>query len=599
MSLLVGASNLGHAFGARPLFAGITFSISEGERVGLIGPNGAGKSTLLRILAGRTSPDEGRLTLRKGLRVGYLEQVPEFREGANVRESVAEGVGSSHDSGDALRVEEMLSRLDLAELADRKISTLSGGWKKRVALARELAKGPELLLLDEPTNHLDVQSILWLEDFLSRADLATLTITHDRAFLQKVSTRILELDRRNPHGLLSVEGDYAQYLEVKQSMMTAQESRETRLRNVLKRETEWLRQGAKARTTKQQARIQAAGRLEDEVEELATRNQQRKSKIEFESSGRAPKKLIEAVDVEKSYNGVVTVPKLSLKITPQSRLGLLGTNGCGKSTLIRMLLGEEDPDRGSVMRSDQLKVSYFEQNRDSLDPNRTLLRTVCPSGDSVVYRGRSIHARGYLERFLFSPGQMEMTVGKLSGGEQSRMLLALLMLEECNVLVLDEPTNDLDLETLALLQDTLEEFEGAVVLVTHDRVFLDQVASEILAWSGEDKNKRITRYASLSQWEQAYRSEQLTRIKSPPPATPAASAPRVGKKKLSYKDQRELDGIEGVIQETEEKLRKVTEESARPEIQSDAKKLTELTAQMGTLQAEVERLYARWSELEG
>lgn len=605
MSILINAHELRKSFAARPVFDAITFSIESGERIGLIGPNGAGKSTLLKILAGKTSPDDGTLSVQRGLRVGYLEQVPQFKSGATVQASVLEGVHDPDDWQEISRAHEIMSKLLIADHADVLVSQLSGGWKKRVALARELLKQPDLFLLDEPTNHLDIESIVWLEDLLARAQFATLTITHDRLFLQRVSNRILELDRRNAGGLLSVKGDYAEYLETKQAAMASQESTELKLRNTLRRETEWLRQGAKARTTKQQARIQRAGDLKDTVEELTYRNQTQTVRLDFQSQDRNPKKQIEAKGISKTYEGKVIVPKIDLLVTSKSRIGLLGVNGCGKSTLIRMLVGEEKSDTGSVFHSDQLKVSYFEQNRESLDPNVSLIKTVCPSGDQVDFRGTRVHVKGYLDRFLFTPGQMEMAVGKLSGGEQSRLLLAKLMLKESNLLVLDEPTNDLDMATLDVLQEMLQEFNGAVLIVTHDRYFLDQVATQIHAFGKDTKgNKTITSFTGLNQWEvwQEEQSRLEKTLREAAVAAQKASDAKVAssaKKKLNYNEQRELAGMSEAIQKAEAKLATLEAESMKPEIASNSIKLGKLTSEMAEIQSEISRLYLRWEALDG
>ena len=555
-----------------------------------------GKSTLLKILAGQAQADEGTVSFSRGLKVGYLSQVPSFAPGASVYQTVLEGVRDPHDWECQAQVQEVINRLSLV---DGPVEKLSGGWKKRVALARELARQPDVLLLDEPTNHLDVESILELERILSSSSFATLTVTHDRVFLQRVSNRIIELDRRNAGGLLSVKGDYAKYLETKESILQSQQQREVRLKNTLRRETEWLRQGAKARTTKQQARIQRAGTLADEVSELEYRNRTATARIDFQGTDRSPKKLIEAKGISKSYGGRTLFKNLDLRLGPGVRVGLMGPNGCGKSTLIRTLLGSEAPDAGEVFRSDQLQVAYFEQNRETLDPAVSLTKTLCPLGDHVDYRGGRVHIRGYLDRFLFSPDQAEMAVGKLSGGEQSRILLAKLMLEPANVLVLDEPTNDLDLETLNVLQDCLTEFPGAVILVTHDRYFLDQVATQILAFP-TDGSGQLTPCADLAQWEVWHDEQERAQARaaaapaSKPSTAPATPQP---KKKLSYKDQRELDGMEAAIQAAELELQKITEESGRPEHASNAKKLAELTSALSKAQAEVDRLYARWEEL--
>ena len=415
MSILLSVSDLSASFGARTLFSGVGFTLSDGDRVGLIGPNGAGKSTLLRILAGDLKADGGEIARRTRLRLAYLPQVPDLPLGTVV-EAVKAGLPAADAEsweGEA-RVEEQMRKLDLDPGAP--VATLSGGWRKRVALARALVADPELLLLDEPTNHLDVESILWLESLLAGARFATLTVTHDRLFLQRVATRILELDRRNAGGLLDVAGDYATYAERKADAMAAQERREVVLRNTLRRETEWLRRGAAARTTKQQARIDRAGTLADEVGALERRNDVREVGLDFQASGARPRRLIEARGITKRFGDRTVFEALDLVIAPGTRLGLVGPNGCGKSTLLRVLIGEEAPTAGTVTRADNLRVSTFDQNRDALDPERTLADTVCPDGDFVEFRGARVHRHGYLERFLFRGDQMAQPVRLLSGG---------------------------------------------------------------------------------------------------------------------------------------------------------------------------------------
>ncbi len=614
MAILVSAQDLEAGFGARPLFSGVNFTIEDGERVGLIGPNGAGKSTLLRILAGALSPDRGQISRRRGLRVGHLAQVPQLPAGATVEQVVRDGL----DADDWERQGEAQTVMAKLALAGRGsgagispstvVDSLSGGWKKRVALARELSRHPDLLLLDEPTNHLDVASIEWIEELLAAAPFATVTVTHDRLFLQRVATRILELDRRNAGGLLSVAGDYMDYLRVKDETMHAQERREVVLRNTLRRETEWLRRGAAARSTKQQARIQRAGTLAADVAELGTRNQQRTVALGFEAQERRTKRLIDARGIGKSYGERVIFRGVDAYLGPGVRLGLLGANGCGKSTLIRVLLGEEPPSEGTVARADGLEVAYFAQNRDALDPERSVADTVCPDGDFVLYRGARVHVRGYLERFLFSSEQTDMAVGKLSGGEQSRLLLAQLMLRPAQLLVLDEPTNDLDMATLAVLEESLTGFPGAVLLVSHDRYFLDQVATTILAFSepedaaNEDGSARVVPFASLTQWEawRAEKREAASVAKAADRAASATSAAGSGaaKKRLGYREQREYDGIETSIAAAEAGLKAAIAESERPENASDAVRLIELLRQIDERRVDVDRLYTRWAELE-
>jgi ATP-binding cassette subfamily F protein uup len=603
VSILLNVEGLAHAFGARPLFEDVRFTLSDGDRVGLIGPNGAGKSTLLEILAGRLAPDRGVLAVRGGLRIAHLAQAPTFPEGITVRDAVRQGLGTAalaepeHETGRA--VDEVVSRLGLAGDAvgaDAPVARLSGGWRKRVALARALVSEPELLLLDEPTNHLDVESILWLERFVADARFATVTVTHDRLFLQRVANRILELDRRNAGGLLDVSGDYATFLERKAAAMAAQEQREQTLRNTLRRETEWLRRGPPARSTKQQARIQRAGALADEVGELAGRNRVRSAEVDFAASGRRPRRLIEARGLGKRYDERTVFEGVDLFVAPGTRVGLLGPNGCGKSTLLRILTGADQPTSGTVLRADGLTLAFFEQNRESLDPERSLADSVCPDGDYVDFRGARQHRHGYLERFLFHPEQMQMAVSMLSGGEQSRLLIAQLMLRPAQVLVLDEPTNDLDLPTLTVLEEALQSFDGAVLLVTHDRYFLDQVATQILAFHTRPSEEgQVSAFAGLAQWEAWRPSQAAPRVqKAREPAAESAPA----KKKLSYKDQRDWDTIEARITAAEAKVSALEAECERPEVASDGERLLALHAEIAVGRAEVDSLYGRWAELE-
>jgi ATP-binding cassette subfamily F protein uup len=606
MAILATARNLTKSFSARPLFEDVCFTLSEGERIGLIGPNGAGKTTLLRILAGVDSPDQGELALRRGLRVGHVAQVPAFRPGQTVREAVLEPVAGltdpDHQWQAAARADELIARLDLSGPqagVDTPTERLSGGWRKRVALARELLREPDLLLLDEPTNHLDVESILWLEKFLAEAPFATVTVTHDRLFLQRVSNRILELDKRNEGGLMAVDGDYATFLERKEEWMAAQERRESSLRNTLRRETEWLRRGAPARSTKQQARIARAESLIGEVEDLAVRNVVGTAGLDFGSAGRKPKRLIEAKGIAKAYQGKTIFEGIDLFLGPGSRVGLIGKNGCGKSTLLRVLVGQEGPDRGEVIRADSMQVAYFEQQRESLDPGTTVIDTLCPGGDQVDCRGTWVHVNSYLSRFLFRAEQGKLRVGQLSGGEQSRLALARLMLRPANVLVLDEPTNDLDLATLDVLEETLNNFDGAVLLVSHDRHFLDRTTTSLLAFP-ERPGGQVAHLVGLSQWEAWYAAEReemaaLSERDKPASARSSSSAPR---RKLSYKDQRDFDTIQDRIAQAEARLAALETEQARPELASNAGRLVELIAQVESAKAEIEALYARWSELD-
>ena len=599
VAILLSVQNLEKSFGSQLLFRSLSFAVETGDRVGLIGPNGAGKSTLLKILAGSMDSDGGIISRSRGLKVGYLEQSPTFRDDISIFDAVAEGVS---DTDQLASVHEWLARLELnseSRTDDTLVSQLSGGWRKRVALARELVRDPDLLLLDEPTNHLDLESILWLERFLQDARFATITITHDRMFLQRIANRIFDLDKRHKDGLLVVSGDYADYLETRDQLLAAQAKREEVQKNTLRRETEWLRRGAKARTTKQTARIERAGQLKDEVADLEQRNQSRSAQIDFEAAERNPQKLIEATEISKSYDGRKLFGPLDLLVTPKTRLGLLGKNGCGKTTLIRMLLGDEESDTGKVKRAEKLQAAYFAQYRDDLDPKKSVLKTLVDEGDYVSYRGNYVFARSYLSRFLFRSEQLDMPVEKLSGGEKARLRIAQLMLERANVLILDEPTNDLDLSTLGVLEESLKEFDGAVILVTHDRYFLDQVANTILAFTANEEGEgQLERFADTLQWESWLEGQKQKQSAKPLPKAEAAPEKPQPKKRMGFKEKRELEGMEETISKAEGRLTELQTESAKPEVAANASRAQEIYTEMSALEKEIERLYARWAELE-
>ena len=593
MSVLMSIHEVRFAFPHRVLFEGLTFSISRGERIALIGRNGAGKSTLLKILAGLMEPDSGKVARTRGIKVGYLSQTPEVDDALTTRQVVYLGVESEEEWEGVSAAEEAISRLSIPDVLT---GTLSGGWKKKVALARELARGPDVLFLDEPTNHLDVESILWLEDYLKQTSICIVMVSHDRAFLNRIANRTIEIDRRNPGGILGVDGNYDRFVTVKEEYLEAQASREESLKNLLRREVEWLKRGAKARTTKQKARIDRAEALKVEVQDLGVRGREMEMRLEWDGIERGPKKLVELKQVSKSYEGRTVLEGLSLLIGQKTRLGLIGRNGSGKSTLIKLIAGTESPDSGEVRRADAVEVLYFEQNRESLDPEATVLKTVCPYGETVEFQGRKIHVRSYLDRFLFSGPDVDVQVGKLSGGEQARLLLARLMLRPANLLILDEPTNDLDFQTLGILEECIDEFPGAVVLVTHDRQFMDEVCERIIAIP------ELITFSDIDQWEKWFRASlQAARPGSKPVAStkkPEGKQEGGARKKLTYKDQLEFDRMEAVILEQETLLAEATKASERPEIAGNPVELVKVTGRMAEIQSEIDRLYARWAELE-
>ncbi len=596
MSVLVSAYKISKSFGIQNLFRQISFSIESGQKIGLIGPNGAGKSTLLQILANNQTPDEGDLSSSNQIKVGYLHQNPQFSEDATLYNSIISGTDDPYDYENILIAQEMISRLELDQFPEEVLlRELSGGWKKRAALACELVKKPNLLLLDEPTNHLDLKSIMWLEEFLTKqTQLASLMVTHDRLFLQNTCDFIFDLDRKNPDGLIKFSGSYSDFVEFKEAGLEAQRNLESVKKNTLRRETEWLRRGAKARQTKQKARIERAGDLGSEVQDLKEKNSNKKILVDFGEVGRAPKKILEAKNISKTLSGRTLFENFSFILGPKTRIGILGNNGCGKSTLIRTLLGSLKPDTGEVWLTDQMTISYFEQSKNSLDLEKSLLKNICPDGDYVQVQGRPMHAKSYLTKFRFRHDQMDMPVKKLSGGEQSRLLIAMLMMNKDQVLVLDEPTNDLDIDTLNILEEALKDFDGAIILVTHDRYFMDQVSNQILAFL-EGSTELIT-FSSFLQWQDYVSSAKKPEVTK---AKTVAKPTEKVKKKLSFKDQHDLETIEARIQKAEEKLGEVQNQLTLPENLSKFDKLSELTAELKLQQNEVENLYKRWQSLTG
>lgn len=600
MSLLLSAQNLSKSFGEKLLFQDLSFVVNENERVGLIGPNGSGKSTLLKILAQQASSDSGDLIPRRGLRMAFLSQNPYFSESLTVRSVLARNFTDLESWECDQKIEEFYWKFALSESdlqLESPVEMLSGGWKKRLAILELMIQDPDLVLMDEPTNHLDIEGIFWLENLVAKSSFATLIVTHDRRFLDNISTVIFELDRRHENGLLRVEGNYSRFVEVKSSLMAAQESRETSLRNVLRRETEWVKAGVKARTTKQQARLQRYGELESEVHELAIRNQKTELNIEFQKAQDKPKRLLEAKNITKSYEKEKPLfYRLNLLLTPGHCLGLIGENGCGKSSLIRVLLKEERPDEGSIFHSDLLKIAYFEQGKEQLDPKKTLIQSVCPYGDQVFYQKRHIHVRSYLEKFLFPQDKMDMPAGSLSGGEQSRLLLAKLMLVEANLLILDEPTNDLDIPTMNVLEQCLHEFEGAALLVTHDRAFLERVSDRFLGFppqKARSSYSQIQYFDTLNQW-QTWFLHQLQDSPLPKNKLEKVSHP----KKISGSRLKEQQKLIKKIEKLESEYQILERDCSDPQIADDFEKLSEKGSQMKELQEKIDDLYSKWSALE-
>ena len=609
MPPIINAQGITQSFGADPLFQNISFTVSEGDHIGLIGPNGSGKSTLLRILAGSLSPDEGELALRKRLRFSFVEQDSKFEPAATVR-SVLEAAlkrAAAPESERGTRFAETLGRAGFVDLEAEAIA-LSGGWQKRLAIAEALVQAPDVLLLDEPTNHLDLAGIEWLENLLREASFACVVVSHDRYFLENIATEVVELSRVYPDGLLRVRGNYSEFLVKKEEFLHAQSKRQEALENLVHREIEWLRRGAKARTRKSKARIRKANDLIGELADLNTRTRTATAQLDFSATDRKTKRLVELEDVTYKVGDRTLFSGLNFVVSAGRRVGLVGPNGSGKTTLLRLLRGELNPSRGEIRRADWLRIVYFDQQRE-LDPALTLRRALAPEGDSVIYQDRVIHVASWAARFLFTGEQLNQPVGRLSGGERARVLIAQLMLQPADLLLLDEPTNDLDIPTLEILEESLLEFRGSLVLVTHDRYMLDRISNIVL---GLDGNGGSESFADYRQWEswmaERHEPEKLKGRSDKDPDDEAgadvkrAAAPaesRAGaKRKLSYLEAREYASMEERIAQAEQAVQNKRAQLEDPVIASDGPRLLNAQVEMEAAQNALDELYSRWSELE-
>jgi ATP-binding cassette subfamily F protein uup len=601
LASIISAQGLSKTYGVAPLFQNISFTVSEGDRIGVIGPNGSGKSTLLEMLIGRVKPDSGDVAIRKGTRLSYVSQISEFAQGVTIRSAIETALARTAvpEAERASRFAETLGRAGFTDL-DAYAATLSGGWRKRLAIAEALVQAPNILLLDEPTNHLDLAGIQWLESVLQNAAFACVVVSHDRYFLENVANEMVELNRAYEDGALRVKGNYSAFLEAEELYLHAQKKRQESLENRVHTELEWLRRGPKARATKAKARIDKAHEMIGELAEMNARSRTSSAEIDFSATSRKTKQLIMLEGVSYGVGSRTLFKDILFSVTSGMRMGLVGPNGSGKTTLLRLLRGDIKPESGKIRRAEGLRIVYFDQDRE-LDPDITLRRALAPDSDAVIYQERVIHVAAWAERFLFSAENLNQRVGRLSGGERARVLIAQLMLQPADVLLLDEPTNDLDIPTLEILEESLLEYGGALVLVTHDRFMLDRVSTVVLGLDGRGSAER---FADYSQWE-AWQRTQLS-LATPKSANgdrgprPARDeVPRaVAKKKLSYTEAREFAAMESRINEAEQILHAKRAALEDPEITSDRISLQNACAQLDEAQKSVDTLYARWAELE-
>jgi ATP-binding cassette subfamily F protein uup len=617
------------AYGHHPLLAHVDFQIAAGERVCLVGRNGTGKSTLFRAITGSAPPDDGEIWRKDGLRIAHLEQeVPADTE-LTVFEAVASGLGelgallteyhnAAHHVGSAQaslhrlaelqagieardgwnigqRVETVLSRLDLP--ADRRVTACSGGIRRRVMLARALVNEPDLLLLDEPTNHMDIAAITWLEEYLLSFRGALMFITHDRTFLRHLATRIIELDRGR---LTSFPGDFDGYLRKKDELLEIEARANAKFDRKLAGEEAWIRQGIKARRTRNEGRVRALEVLRRA--RSARIDVQGKASLDVDAGAQSGKIVVDLRHVSFRYGEQWIVRDLSLRILRGDRIGIVGPNGSGKSTLLRLILGELEPSQGRVVLGTRLQVAYFDQHRGRLDPAKTVRENLSEGRDYISVRGRSRHVIGYLRDFLFPPERIDSPVKSLSGGERNRLLLARIFTEPANVMVLDEPTNDLDVDTLELLEELLSEYEGTLLLVSHDRAFLDNVVTSTVVFEGGGAVREYV--GGYEDW--------LRQRRAPAPGAKRAPA-EVGKRetenespggtgrrrKLGYKEQRELEALPGRIEALEREQQQLEQHMSRSEFyQQDKSAIAEVAGRLNRLRRELEEAYARWEALE-
>jgi len=607
---ILNAQSVSKRFGAVALFQDVSFAVHDGDRIGLIGPNGAGKSTLLAILAGEQEPDTGEAAFRRRARIGYVHQISAFPRGATVR-SVAETAmarAAVPEKEREQRLRETLGRAGFAESAsaaaismDAEAAALSGGWRKRLAIAEALVIAPDVLLLDEPTNHLDLEGVEWLEGVLTAPGFAFVVVTHDRYFLENVAGEIVELNRMYPGGLLRIQGSYSKFLEGREAWMEAEQRAQEGLRNRVRIEVEWLRRGPKARATKAKARIDNANSLIARLEDSESRSRTATVGISFDATNRQTKRLIEMDSAAVRLGGRDILRGVSLALTNGMKLGLVGPNGSGKTTLLRAMTGELELSSGAAHRASGLRIVYFSQMRE-IDTALTLRRALAPDSDSVIYQDRVVHVASYASRFLFTGEQLNQPVARLSGGERARVLIARLMLAPADVLILDEPTNDLDIPTLEILEEALLEFTGALVLVTHDRYLLDRVTNTVVGLDGRGNAALFADYLQWEEWRAAGGQAGGDRPEEPAPKTAFQPAPKdspapTTKKKLSYLEQREYDSIETRIEAVDARLEAARERIDDPAVATDAQALTEALAELESAQKEHNAVYERWMEL--
>lgn len=587
-STLISTQNIHKSYSNTLLFKNLSFNVHAGERIGLIGPNGAGKSTLLKILASQEQIDSGDMSFSSGIRVSYLPQIDAFDEQLSIRDVITQHFPDHLEPWEIQKqLNDIHNQMQFSDL-DKISGTLSGGWKKRVALACILAQDNDLVLLDEPTNHLDLQGILWLETFLQNARFAFIMISHDRFILEHTCNRIMDLDRRYKEGYLKVKGNYSRFLQDQEKVLNDQRVEEESLSNKVRREIDWLRHGPKARTTKAQYRVDKAHDMIDDLTELKQRNNlQTEAGLKFESGDRRSKKLLHARGISKTRGGRTLFKDLELFLSPRMKIGIMGVNGSGKSSLIDVLRGQLDADSGEVEIAQGVNLVTLDQARHLPDEKVSLRRALAPDGDTVIFHGNPLHVSAWANKFLFQKEQLELPVSQLSGGERARVLLAKIMLETAEILILDEPTNDLDIPTLEVLEESLLEFKGALLLITHDRYLMDRVCDEIIYLTGDGEVKVFADTYQLTGYQQSVSNlDEPVEVRSP-------SSSKLRHQQLKTL-RKTFDKTERDIDKAELKKSALEAELHTPENATDPAKLADLSKAIDILNGELESLLENW-----
>ncbi len=604
MAAIIQLESVSKSFSAEPLLQDVTFNVQAGDRLGLIGPNGAGKSTLLKMMANLESPDAGELRRQRDAFMLYTAQQVPFDGSLSVYDTLQSAWEIDlEDYERDSRIDRYLRSLEIDP--DVKLGSLSGGWQKRVHLISGLMHEPDCWLVDEPTNHLDLAAVLWLQEQLQQFRGTIVLISHDRYFLNEMATRIIDVNNCYRNGFLDVAGNYDAYLVGRDAYAAAQLQEQSSLANQNRREQEWLARRPKARGTKSVSRIKRAGELESDLKAVSARNVQRSiGDVSFQGSGRKSQDLIVATALKQQFGDLHVFHDLDLHLSAGNRMVILGRNGCGKTSLLNILAGDVEQKSGTVKRAHELRIVRFSQDRSQLNMKATLRSVMCPEGgDRVAYQGRDLHINAWLQMFLFRPDQLDQLIGSFSGGEQARILLSGMMLREADVLILDEPTNDLDIPAIELLEQSLIEFNGAIILVTHDRYLMENVATHFLALNIGEQPVRV---GSYRQWEDQQRQKNTKsssnvvasdEVDYVEPALTEAK-PAAKKSSLSWNEQKELRGMESKIEKAEAKLEALQASLHADEAGRDAKMFERISKEILEQQEKNDALYARWQDLE-